>query len=393
MQKLSSVRENSSAAKNFQRSTAAAAVATMHTTITTQKDNNNMDNNNNTTVESTDDVDVMSKNQRKKMMRLERRKEIYKMKKEMKRAKRRNPLAHKPENMSDEEWHAHVELKKRTAAVKKMQKNLVRERLKRVYEEGSTKAVSVVIDCSFDDLMTEAEIVSLSQQLGYCYSSNSRLLSVSSLFHIHDTYTQQHQQQQQQDESSDANAAEKQHVLPDFKQTLASDDMKPFYLALTSVSGRLKERLNTAMSTSLNWNIVKSEKHLTEEFVEQARDNKIIYLTADSETVLDDLVEGHVYVLGGIVDRNRHKNLCKKEAEKHNLRTARLPIDQYMQLASSQVLTVNQCFDIMLKYSETKSWKEAVETVIPKRKVKSECSEQEEGKTVKEEHENTKAKF
>lgn len=268
-----------------------------------------------------------------------------------------------------------------------MQKNLVRERLKCVYEEGSTKAVSVVIDCSFDHLMTEAEIVSLSQQLSYCYSSNSRLLSVSSLFHIHDTYVQQQQQQQlqqqlqqQDDNSGDSSAT----AFVDFKQTLASDDMKPFYLALTSVSGRLKERLNTAMSTSLNWKIVKSEKHLTEEFAEQARDNKIIYLTADSETVLDELAEGHVYVLGGIVDRNRHKNLCKGEAEKYGLRTARFPIDQYMQLASSQVLTVNQCFDIMLKYAETKSWKEAVETVIPKRKVKSEC-DQEEGKAAEEE--------
>lgn len=78
--------ENSIAAKSFQTATAAVM---MHTSATTtQRDSNSNDNNNNNdndnvnkTVGSTEDpsVAVMSKNQRKKMMHLERRKEIYKM--------------------------------------------------------------------------------------------------------------------------------------------------------------------------------------------------------------------------------------------------------------------------------------------------------------------------
>jgi tRNA (guanine9-N1)-methyltransferase len=34
---------------------------------------------------------------------------------------------------------------------------------------------------------------------------------------------------------------------------------------------------------------------------------RIVYLTADSETVISDLNENDFYIIGGLVDRNRHK--------------------------------------------------------------------------------------
>lgn len=35
--------------------------------------------------------------------------------------------------------------------------------------------------------------------------------------------------------------------------------------------------------------------------------DSVVYLTADADDELDELKEGETYVLGGIVDRNRHK--------------------------------------------------------------------------------------
>jgi len=41
--------------------------------------------------------------------------------------------------------------------------------------------------------------------------------------------------------------------------------------------------------------------------VEEVRKEDVVYLTADSENTLEELEDGKVYVLGGIVDRNRYK--------------------------------------------------------------------------------------
>lgn len=51
------------------------------------------------------------------------------------------------------------------------------------------------------------------------------------------------------------------------------------------------------------------------------------------------------------------------------IRTARLPIGRYVaSLPTRKVLTVNQVFEIMLKWVETKSWEDAFYEIIPKRK-------------------------
>lgn len=40
---------------------------------------------------------------------------------------------------------------------------------------------------------------------------------------------------------------------------------------------------------------------------EKFRKEDVIYLTADTDDTIEELEDGKVYVLGGIVDRNRHK--------------------------------------------------------------------------------------
>lgn len=63
------------------------------------------------------------------------------------------------------------------------------------------------------------------------------------------------------------------------------------------------------------------------------------------------------------------QNLCLKKAEISQVHTARLPIGTYLaELKTRKVLTVNQTFEILLKWVETRDWKAAFEEVIPKRK-------------------------
>jgi hypothetical protein len=76
-------------------------------------------------------------------------------------------------------------------------------------------------------------------------------------------------------------------------------------------------------------------------------------------------VPSYVFLLANL----RVQNLCLNKAKEHGIRTAKLPIGRYLaSLPTRKVLTVNQCFEILVKWVETKDWEEALYTVIPKRK-------------------------
>lgn len=63
------------------------------------------------------------------------------------------------------------------------------------------------------------------------------------------------------------------------------------------------------------------------------------------------------------------QNLCLKKSQDTNIRSARLPIGTYLsELKTRKVLTVNQTFEILLKWTETRDWEQALYSVVPKRK-------------------------
>ncbi|KAF7943503.1 hypothetical protein EAE96_011426 [Botrytis aclada] len=94
----------------------------------------------------------------------------------------------------------------------------------------------------------------------------------------------------------------------------------------------------------------------------------IVYLSSDSENTLTTLSPYTTYVIGGIVDKNRHKGLCYKRACDAGISTAKLPIGEYMTMQSRTVLTVNHVMEIMIRWLETGDWGKAFLKVIPKRK-------------------------
>ena len=62
------------------------------------------------------------------------------------------------------------------------------------------------------------------------------------------------------------------------------------------------------------WPIIRSEQHYKELFATRQAD--LVYLTADSPHELGALNSQDVYIIGGIVDRNRYKLLTLKKVRK-----------------------------------------------------------------------------
>ncbi|XP_071942748.1 tRNA methyltransferase 10 homolog B-like [Antedon mediterranea] len=117
-----------------------------------------------------------------------------------------------------------------------------------------------------------------------------------------------------------------------------------------------------------NYLIERSDTSLLEMFSVE----EVVYLSPDSDKVLDTLDESKVYVIGGLVDENPIKQHTLNNAKQCNLATARLPIDEYMQRlpnsSHNKILAVNQVFEILLNVYNGDSWCEALVAGVPQRK-------------------------
>ena len=232
--------------------------------------------------------------------------------------------------------------------------------------------VTLIIDCDFNELMTEKERISLGAQLTRCYSDNK-----SSTYRSHMVISSWGGKLQTR-----------------FETVLASNHLKwkgvrflesNFQVAAQELDvvmrGPEGGKLVGALSEGKKPLSDESESATLEEGTEpSAVENKatellqekpspsIVYLTSDSPNTLDRLYPHTSYIIGGIVDKNRHKGICYKRACERGIPTAKLPIGEYMTMQSRSVLAVNHVVEIMLKWLETGNWGEAFLSVIPKRK-------------------------
>ncbi|ORX45208.1 hypothetical protein BCR36DRAFT_300101 [Piromyces finnis] len=178
----------------------------------------------------------------------------------------------------------------------------------------------VVIDESFDNLMLDKEIKSMVSQIAHCYSYNRQS------FH-------------------------------------------PVKLYCTSFGDKTKAEFDRKMSDYQRWrrNEIIFEPQSYEEVFANEKEN-LVYLTADSPNTIDTFDESKIYIIGGIVDKNRYKNLTLEKAKKQNITTARLPINKYIKMSSRKVLTVNHMFKIILNYLDTNDWEKSLLDILPARK-------------------------
>jgi tRNA (guanine9-N1)-methyltransferase len=212
--------------------------------------------------------------------------------------------------------------------------------------------LTILLDCDFDSYMNERERISLASQITRCYSDNGK-----ARFRAH--------------------------------------------LALASFGGKLRERFETVLLGHKAWKGVRFFEGNFVDVAEMAKGwmrdagernvlkgafegtmvssgeegaggedggGEIVYLSSESENTLTELRPYSTYIIGGLVDKNREKGLCHRRAGERGVKTARLPIGEFMEMTSRKVLATNHVVEIMLRWLETRDWAKAFDAVIPKRK-------------------------
>lgn len=118
----------------------------------------------------------------------------------------------------------------------------------------------------------------------------------------------------------------------------------PAHLWLTGCRGEIGSQLERLPGFD-KWIIEKESKSYIDAF--QHQKENLVYLTADAETLLEELDLTKIYIIGGLVDRNRWKGITMKKAKEQGIQSAKLPIGSYLKMSSSQVFI---CFYFILLF-------------------------------------------
>ncbi|AWO97555.1 putative tRNA methyltransferase 10 -like B [Scophthalmus maximus] len=202
---------------------------------------------------------------------------------------------------------------------KRVLKAITKERL----AEAQATGLKLCVDLSMTDCMSDKEISRLAGQLRRLYGSNKKAA-------------------------------------------------RPFHLLLTELreDSRLYRECVRMNAGFLNYVMDITEESCLDLFPTET----LVYLSPDAEEALETVDADKVYVLGGLVDESIQKKLSFSRARELSVRTARLPIDEYMVKRDnaknfhSKVLAVNQVFDILSTFCDTGSWTEALRAWFPQGK-------------------------
>jgi tRNA (guanine9-N1)-methyltransferase len=220
---------------------------------------------------------------------------------------------------------------------------------------GKQVPITVIFDCDFEELMFDNELKSLGLQITRCYSDNRKAnfrahLALSSFGG-------------KMKERFDGILA-KQYTSWKGFQFFEQDFVEVSEKAKQWMSGPEGGKVLGALKTSAESNS-SSEQEQAEAAEEEG---EVVYLSSESDNVLTHLKPNSTYIIGGLVDKNRHKGICHKRAVERGIKTAKLPIGEYLEMKSRQVLVTNHVLEIMLKWMEFGDWGKAFMAVMPERK-------------------------
>ncbi|XP_066538015.1 tRNA methyltransferase 10 homolog B [Hoplias malabaricus] len=144
---------------------------------------------------------------------------------------------------------------------------------------------------------------------------------------------------------------------------------KPFHLLLTDMK---KDSLIYTECIRMNAGFLNYMIDVTEEsWIDLFPSEDVVFLTPDASEALEEVDGDKVYILGGLVDESIQKKISYTRAKELGVHMMRLPIDEYMVKKTnsknfhSKILAINQVFEILLTYRDTRSWTTSLSAGIP----------------------------
>lgn len=179
----------------------------------------------------------------------------------------------------------------------------------------------IIFDCSFDDYMTKREAYSVADQLHYCFAENRK--------HKH-----------------------------------------PFDLHFCNVNydsstfARLQNRIPIIRNPGFPLHVHESS------YLDLFPREQLVYLTPDCNKDLMEFDPDSIYIVGAMVDKALHRPLELVRAKELGIKTARLPLNQYLGLGanSGKNVPIAEIMKIMLELKSSGSWESALK-YVPKRKL------------------------
>lgn len=180
----------------------------------------------------------------------------------------------------------------------------------------------LIIDCSYEDKMTQRECSSTAEQLKRVFSTNREHLDP---FDIHFC-----------------------HVNPCGK-------------VITGLSRRIPTLFNPDFPINLH------EGSYLEKFGQYKK--KFVYLTPDSQNLLE-FSHDDIYIVGALTDRTNCSPFSLYKAKDERLRTARLPLDGFrIKGGKEKDLAINQVVSILLDLKDSVNVRDSLEKHVPRRKL------------------------
>lgn len=104
-----------------------------------------------------------------------------------------------------------------------------------------------------------------------------------------------------------------------------------------------------------------------EDFLSLFPKQKLVLLTPDAPTVLTEYNANDHYVVSALVDRGDKRPLSLAKAKKHDIRTARLPIESFRTCRVNKILTLDEIMQVMLEVKFSGDWNRAFQYVAKRK--------------------------